>query len=333
VIFRLPALKAADFKKKYLGMKDNNVGLIRLYPLTKKNIVAELALSAEKFKYKISRNCIDFIADIYEGNMVAANQALTKIDLMIDTDQEINLDFLKKVFSKDVDFEASNLVDYSIEGNVEKIQTCITFLRENSYPTQYVIWSFIRSFRSVLFNFDSINEGKSKEDILKNIWPYEKKNLMSYSLNKLSSKKIESYLGILVRIDMQSKKIINMTDPTLAQDAATKKYVDDLYNQISITSDATPNPSGDYRENEYYLTALAVAATIAAPSGTPANGNTLILRIQDNGTARTLTWNAIYEVVGTTLPTTTVIGKKMYIGCIYNSTDRKWDVVSTIQEA
>jgi len=208
VIFRLPALKAADFKKKYLGMKDNNVGLIRLYPLTKKNIVAELALSAEKFKYKISRNCIDFIADIYEGNMVAANQALTKIDLMIDADQEINLDFLKKVFSKDVDFEASNLVDYSIEGNVEKIQTCITFLRENSYPTQYIIWSFIRSFRSVLFNLDSINEGKSKEDILKNIWPYEKKNLMSYSLNKLSSKKIESYLGILVRIDMQSKNVL-----------------------------------------------------------------------------------------------------------------------------
>ena len=46
--------------------------------------------------------------------MVSANQALTKIDLMIDADQEINLDFLKKVFSKDVDFEASNLVDYSI---------------------------------------------------------------------------------------------------------------------------------------------------------------------------------------------------------------------------
>jgi 16S rRNA G966 N2-methylase RsmD len=46
------------------------------------------------------------------------------------------------------------------------------------------------------------------EDILKNIWPYEKKNLMSYSLNKLSSKKIESYLGILVRIDMQSKNVL-----------------------------------------------------------------------------------------------------------------------------
>ena len=51
-------------------------------------------------------------------------------------------------------------------------------------------------------------EGKSKEDILKNIWPYEKKNLMSYSLNKLSSRKIESYLGILVRIDMQSKNVL-----------------------------------------------------------------------------------------------------------------------------
>ena len=36
-----------------------------------------------------------------------------------------------------------------------------------------------------MFNFDSISEGKSKEDHSKSntTWPYEKKNLMSYSLN------------------------------------------------------------------------------------------------------------------------------------------------------
>ena len=51
--------------------------------------------------------------------------------------------------------------------------------------------------------------GKTKDDILKNIWPFERKNLMSFSLNKLSQKKIESYLGLLVRIDMQSKNILD----------------------------------------------------------------------------------------------------------------------------
>ena len=36
---------------------------------------------------------------------------------------------------------------------------------------------------------------------------------------------------------------------------------------------------------------------------------------------------------GTELPTTTVISKYIYVGCIYNSTDTKWDVVAVANEA
>jgi DNA polymerase III delta subunit len=82
-------------------------------------------------------------------------------------------------------------------------------LKQNDYPAQYVIWSFIRSFRTILFNLDSINNGKSIDEILRTIWPYERKNLMSNSLKKLSALKIEAYLGVLVRLDMQSKNVID----------------------------------------------------------------------------------------------------------------------------
>jgi hypothetical protein len=81
------------------------------------------------------------------------------------------------------------------------------------------------------------------------------------------------------------------------------------------------------------LTAQAAALTIASPTGGPEDGQKLIIRLKDNATARAITWNAIFRAMGTTLPTTTVISKTVYIGCIYNSTDTKWDVVSVAQEA
>jgi hypothetical protein len=81
------------------------------------------------------------------------------------------------------------------------------------------------------------------------------------------------------------------------------------------------------------ITAQAAALTIAAPTGTPIQGQKLIFRIKDNGTARAITWNAIFRIIGTTLPTTTVINKTTYVGCIYNSTDTKWDVVVVNTEA
>lgn len=100
----------------------------------------------------------------------------------------------------------------------------------------------------------------------------------------------------------------------------------------TITSSATPSPNADTTDL-FEITALAAAAAIAAPTGTPVNLQTLVLRIKDNGTIRSLSWNAAYRAIGVTLPTTTVAGKVLYIGMFYNSTDSKWDVTAVGQQA
>jgi hypothetical protein len=100
----------------------------------------------------------------------------------------------------------------------------------------------------------------------------------------------------------------------------------------STTSSTTPTPNADTTDM-YILTALAANATFGAPTGTPVQAQKLIIRIKDNGTARTLGWNAIYRAVGVALPTTTVISKTLYLGFIYNSTDTRWDLVATALEA
>lgn len=82
--------------------------------------------------------------------------------------------------------------------------------------------------------------------------------------------------------------------------------------------------------------ALDGATTLDVPSGTPIDGQRLILRLRDDGTARALTWTATsggYRVIGTTLPSTTTISKLLYVGCVYNSTDSFWDVVAVTTQA
>ena len=104
--------------------------------------------------------------------------------------------------------------------------------------------------------------------------------------------------------------------------------------EITTTaSDAAPAPTGGSLRNFFTVTGQAEAATFAAPSGVAANGNRLIIRIKDNGTARALAWNAIYRRMEFALPTTTVISKTMYLGFIYNQTDTKWDLVAMNHEA
>ena len=102
----------------------------------------------------------------------------------------------------------------------------------------------------------------------------------------------------------------------------------------STTSTATLTVNSDSFD-QAVLTAQAVALSVAAPTGTPVNGQKLTLRFKDNGTAQTISWTITsggFRVIGCTLPTTTVISKVVYIGCIYNSDETFWDVVSVGQQ-
>ncbi len=98
----------------------------------------------------------------------------------------------------------------------------------------------------------------------------------------------------------------------------------------SEASNATPTPNADTTD-VHIITALAAGATFGAPTGTPTQGQQLIIRIKDNGTARSLNWNAIYRAsTDLALPTTTVLGKTLYLGFMYNSTDSKWDLLAKL---
>jgi hypothetical protein len=81
------------------------------------------------------------------------------------------------------------------------------------------------------------------------------------------------------------------------------------------------------------ITAQAVGLTLANPTGAFVEGQSLIIRIKDNGTARSIAYGTNFRAIGVTAPTTTVANKTTYIGCIYNSTDTKFDIVGTCTEA
>lgn len=110
----------------------------------------------------------------------------------------------------------------------------------------------------------------------------------------------------------------------------TNKRINPRVSTTTSTATLTPDISSF---DQYNLTAQAVGLTVAAPTGTPVDGNRITIRILDNGTAQTITWNATYTVIGVTLPTTTTATKMVYVGCVYNSTNTRWDVVAVATQA
>jgi hypothetical protein len=112
--------------------------------------------------------------------------------------------------------------------------------------------------------------------------------------------------------------------PTSDLHWASKSLSGTRYN--TTTSSATPSINTDTTD-EFDITAQAVAITSMTTNltGTPVNGQKLIIRIKDSGTSQTITWGTSFQSSGiASLLTNTVPNKTHYVGLAYNSTDAKW---------
>lgn len=105
----------------------------------------------------------------------------------------------------------------------------------------------------------------------------------------------------------------------------------------SLSAPSSPLSWNSDSYDQFDIEGLSGNLTINADSGTPVDGQRVVFRIKDNGSARTLTWTTSgaksFRAVGVFLPTTTTASKVTYVGAIYNATDAYWDVIGTATQA
>lgn len=118
---------------------------------------------------------------------------------------------------------------------------------------------------------------------------------------------------------------------TGAQTLTNKRKTPRAYTTTTLT---TLTPELDTYDS-FSLTAQASALTIANPSTTtPQHGEVMFIDIIDNGTACALTFGTAYVAkAGVSLPTTTVLSKKLTLGFRYDAGLAKWNLLASGQEA
>ena len=124
---------------------------------------------------------------------------------------------------------------------------------------------------------------------------------------------------------------LNVTGATTLSDVTMTGRTAPSLQTLASAATLTPNIAS-YAIAE--CTALATNTTIANPTGTPVNGQVLVVRLRDNGTARTIAYGTDYSnVSGLDSLTTTVINKWSILCCMYSTVASKWQIVSISTES
>jgi len=134
----------------------------------------------------------------------------------------------------------------------------------------------------------------------------------------------------IARVSAGVISVEGVTVPTISStDTLTNKRVTPRIVTTATTTSLTINSD---TTDQYTITALASALTINAPSGTPTDGQKLVLRITPDATPRALTFATSTGGFATSsdlaLPSTTVASKTMYLGFIWSSLTSRWNLIA-----
>lgn len=114
--------------------------------------------------------------------------------------------------------------------------------------------------------------------------------------------------------------------PNAVQTATNKRIVPRV---ASSATETAINPDADALDL-IAISAQAGALTIGAPSGTPTDGQRLMVRIRDDGTSRALTWNAAYTAFNPgDLPSATIVGMTLIFDFVWNDDLSKWELLAS----
>lgn len=100
--------------------------------------------------------------------------------------------------------------------------------------------------------------------------------------------------------------------------------------RIVVTTQAAAPAINTDSGDIFEITGLAQAITSFTTNltGTPSDGDYLMIQITDNGTARAITWGASFTATTVALPTTTVLSTLLRVGFQWNGLTSKWNCVA-----
>lgn len=168
-------------------------------------------------------------------------------------------------------------------------------------------------------------------------------NVVNPASGDLDTTKVADLGSAQTLINKTITELVNagaITIPTGTDTLVARATADTLTNKRitsridTVATSATPTININTTDI-FTITALSdnIVSFTSNLSGAPTNGQKLIIRILDAGAAKTIAWGTSFVSRGSTLPTTTVASKYLYVGFMYNSAAGVWDCVAVSQEA
>ncbi len=203
----LPKLDKRFTSTKWFQGVEQESAHLAIWPIDAQQLPQWIQQRMRKAGLQPSEDAIKILVDRVEGNLLAANQEIEKLTLLVEPGP-VDAQTVQAAVADQSHYDLFDLVDESLKGNLNHALKMLHYLKSSGSEPPLILWALTRELRTLASVSQKIERGMAASRVFKEQRIWDKRiPLFQKALNRLSSRAIQSALLEAVRIDHGIKGI------------------------------------------------------------------------------------------------------------------------------
>ncbi|HJX58700.1 MAG TPA: DNA polymerase III subunit delta [Thiobacillus sp.] len=213
-LISLPGLDWKAMKSRWFTTLAAAGVVVEARPVERAQLPAWIERRLARQGLRAERAALEFLADQVEGNLLAAQQEIDKLALLLPPGPVTLADVEHAVV--DVSrLEADALADALYAGDGARFAQIVTDLRDAGEAVPAILWQVTSAVGLLLRLKSAVTQGESLPGLMRTLWGRDKQRApqIERAVKRLGLAQIETALADLALIDRQAKGLERVGDP------------------------------------------------------------------------------------------------------------------------
>lgn len=195
-------------QSKWFKTLDAQGIFVPVWPIDFKRLHYWIADRARHYQLELSSEACHSLAERYEGNLLALDQSLIKLQLLHPPHSRLGLDEIEGDTGDGARFDVFTLTDACISGDRARALRIVAGLRAEGIEAPIVLWALTRELRTLLSLRQHMDQGQSFEHACKQHKPMiieRRRPAYQGALKRLPRMRLHRLLTFCQRLDLAVK--------------------------------------------------------------------------------------------------------------------------------
>lgn len=213
-LISLPGLDWKAMKSRWFTTLAAAGVVVEARPIERAQLPAWIDRRLARQGLRADRAALEFLADQVEGNLLAAQQEIDKLALLLPPGA-VTLPDVEHAVVDVSRLEADALADALYAGDGARFAQIVTDLRDAGEAVPAILWQVTSAVGLLLRLKSAVTQGESLSGLMRTLWGRDKQRApqIERAVKRLGLVQIETALADLALIDRQAKGLERVGDP------------------------------------------------------------------------------------------------------------------------